>query len=759
MSEPSHTRSRVGIVIIGAGPAAVMLLERLLAQHRRDTPELALDVCLVDPHPPGGGRIWRREQSPLLKLNSTFADVAFFTDVSCQLEGPVAPGPTLYEWVELVRTGDIDVPEWADELLLRELATAAPTDFPTRRLNSAYLGWAFRETARRAAPTVAVAWQRDLVTAVNAEGRAAGDPHTVHLVSGAVLRADIVVHAVGHNGSLPSNEAIRLGAFAERRGLAYVAPAFTADLDLDWVGEGDDVIVRGMGLAAVDLTVLLTEGRGGRFERLADGGLRYLPSGREPVLHLGSRRGVPYRSKIASAVAGEPVALEYLGSDFHQWIAGLDRPLDFVRDAWPRIAAEMLTGYYRELFTGHPGRVLGTWEEFSVRLREILAGGLGHESDELLEMIRQQVPNVDDRFDLASFDRPLAFAPEGETGYASSRDSVRAWEGSHAADAMQRRVRAHIAQDLRQRTLQQHSATQALFLTLLFSYMSLAEIPAEKWNAISRTHSLPKHWHSYFSYLASGPPGHRLEELLALSDAGVVRFLGGELELTLDEERGLFVASGSARVSGGTGLRVSEASGFEGEKPVLGVPGANCSANGSAGAAVGNARSRPANGSAGVADGIARSRVAARTLIDAWLPEAQAAASDNPLLRQLVSSGQAREVSASDASHTGTTGQLEVDVDGALLGAERQFTVGPFTSATGAGAFTRPGLNSLPFRIHDRRARAILDAARAVGPATSFVTASSLGSAVPASVLAHPPATTLPEWALPGASRLAVSAC
>lgn len=677
MSAPSHTRSRVGIVIIGAGPAAVMLLERIVANHAQDTPELVVDIQLVDPHEPGGGRIWRRDQSSLLKLNSMFADVAFFTDASCELNGPVAPGPTLYEWVERVRDGGAPVPEWADELLLREIATASPADFPTRRLNSAYLDWAYRETVRRAAPTLSVAWHQDFATAVNRGGQLAGDPHTVHLASGAQLRADIVVHAVGHNGSLPSNEAIRLGAFADRHGLRYIAPAFTADLDLDWVGADEDVIVRGMGLAAVDLTVLLTEGRGGRFERLTGGGLRYHPSGREPVLHLGSRRGVPYRSKIASAVVGKPVALEYLGADFHQWIAGQARPLDFERDAWPRIAAEMLTGYYRELFTGHPDRVFGTWEEFSARLSGILAAENGYESDELLELIRQHVPHADDRFELASFDRPLAFTPEGDTGHASSPGSVHVGEASADvdADAVHRRVRQHIAQDLRQRTRQQHSATQALFLTVLFSYMSLAEIPAERWNAISRTRSLPKRWHSTFSYLASGPPGHRLEELLALSDSGVVRFLGGELELALDEAGGHFVASGSAVVVGGDGFKTSV----------------------TAGSGYGT---------------IARTRVAARTLIDAWLPEAQAAASDNPLLRQLVASGQAREVSARDASHTGTTGQLEVDADGALPGTERQFTVGPFTSATGAGAFTRPGLNSLPFRIHDRSARAILEAAR-----------------------------------------------
>ncbi|MGO2059384.1 MAG: hypothetical protein ACTH3U_01140, partial [Microbacterium gubbeenense] len=38
-----------------------------------------------------------------------------------------------------------------------------------------------------------------------------------------------------------------------------------------------------------------------------------------------------------------------------------------------------------------------------------------------------------------------------------------------------------------------------------------------------------------------------------------------------------------------------------------------------------------------------------------------------------------------------------------------EFAVGPFTSVLG-GAFSRPGVNGLPFRHHDRVARAILTA-------------------------------------------------
>ena len=51
---------RPQLVIVGAGPRGTGLLERIAA----NAPELyagsGLDIHLVDPHPPGGGRIWRQ---------------------------------------------------------------------------------------------------------------------------------------------------------------------------------------------------------------------------------------------------------------------------------------------------------------------------------------------------------------------------------------------------------------------------------------------------------------------------------------------------------------------------------------------------------------------------------------------------------------------------------------------------------------------------------------------------------------------------
>lgn len=620
---PRDSAAPTRLVVVGAGPRAVMLLERLLA--RTDQPPL--EITLVDPHPPGAGRIWREAQSPLLKLNSMAQDVTVFTDDTCTIDGPIRPGPTLIAWAELVRDGVLEDVVIDDPAVHAEIASLRGESFPTRRLQSHYLDWFWRGVVAAAPEHVSVRWLAGTVAGV------APDPegHRVRLVGGQELAADIVVYALGHNGREPAEETAALIARAAREDLVYLPPSFTADADLSALAPGADVIVRGMGLAAVDLLVLLGEGRGGRFHRDPAGALRYEPSGLEPRLHIGSRRGIPYRSKVSSVLQGEPPQLHVVTKEA---IAALvERPgsVDFERDVWPLIAQELVWSHYRELFTGHPERVVGEWDQF----QDVLRAHAG-DSAALRAAVAEVVPDPLDRFDVATLDRPL----DGEE-FSSDDD-------------LQRRIRQHIADDLTLRTTQERSSTQAVFLAILLSFLALADVPPEKWSARSRAVSLPVTWHTFFSYVASGPPAHRLEELLALAEAGVVRFLGPDVSVRIESGRG-FVAS-SPRVPGDT------------------VAGA---------------------------------------LVDAWLPGSGAAVSENAALRELAAV-HGREFRVADASFEGSLGRIDVDADGRVIdpsGAAYPtlFAIGPFTSLTEAGAFTRPGSNALPFRQTDRIAAAIAE--------------------------------------------------
>jgi hypothetical protein len=480
---------------------------------------------VIEPHTPGSGRIWRYDQHPGLMLNSAAADVTMFTDDSVQCHGPVADGPALADWAAGVLDGTItDVPELPAELR-RQLKELSGTTFPTRQLQSAYLEWFFRRAAARLAPDATVTVHQDTAVGIEPAPARSGDyddgGYLVRLAGGAALPADIVVSALGHTDSLPDADSAAWADFAARHGRFHASPSYTTDVDYSPLLPGQDVIVSGMGLAFVDLLVLLMEGRGGRFMETPDGGLEYLPSGAEPRIWAGSRRGVPYHSKISSALRGEPAgAPRFFTEEAVDALLAGHGELDFHTQLWPLIAKDAGYGYYRELFTGSPERVSIGWTEFAERFAAV-----DWYSPERARLVAETVPDEQLHLDLEQLDHP--FAGRQFSGLSD----------------VQAAVTSHIEHDLAVRTGPDHSETLALFTALLRVYMELGRlVPPERLNARSQR-TVHGWWHGFFSFVDSGPPPRRLREMLALHRAGVLRFIGPGLTIATDEETGRFVAT------------------------------------------------------------------------------------------------------------------------------------------------------------------------------------------------------------------------
>ncbi|CCH34700.1 hypothetical protein BN6_74730 [Saccharothrix espanaensis DSM 44229] len=593
------------MVLVGAGPRASGLLERIAA----NAPDLhggPVEVHLVDPFAAGSGRVWRHEQSPLLRMNSMAEDVTMFTDESVVCEGPVRPGPSLAEWAADPSTVDLD------PAVRAELAAMAPTSFPSRRVQSAYLKW-FHRKAVAALPAGSSVHVHP-AKAVRLTGSAQVRQRVWLAGRSEPLVADVVVLSLGHLDTEPAPEHLKTADYAAEHGLTYLPPDYTADADLSSVPAGADVVVRGLGLAFVDLAVLLAEGRGGRFAPDGDG-LRYLPSGREPRLHVGSRRGVPYHSKTGYRLRGEPpgapvffVAAELLAGGGE---------IDFRRDAWPLMAKEIAHGYYRELFTGHPSRVSSPWAEFSARFAE-----LDWYSAEMRELERSAVPRDADVLDFERLDRPI----DGLT-FATP-------------EAFQEFLLGYVRADVERRSSSEHSADLGAFLALLGVYGQLAVLAAS-----GRLVGEDGWWHGFFSYLASGPPPDRLEELLALARAGVVSFLGADM--WVEEADGLFLA-GSASVPGHV--------------------------------------------------------VRARGLIEARLPVHTLEHTADPLLRSLAAAGEVSDV----RGLVGVSADDSRLLDASGAPHPRRFAVGPYTSNKAYAAFARPRTNAPAFRQNDEVARSLL---------------------------------------------------
>ncbi|MBZ3902697.1 FAD/NAD(P)-binding protein [Streptomyces griseiscabiei] len=599
-SLPAPRSPRPSLVIVGAGPRGTGLVERLAANAGALYAGAGFDIHLVDPHAPGAGRIWRADQSPLLWMNSQAEDITMFTDESVRMEGPVREGPTLHEWAGLDgRT------------------------FSDRRTQGEYLRWVHDSAVAELPEGVTV--HHHPRRALRIDGPREGRQQVWLEGRPRPLPADLVVLALGHLDAELDDEQRGLAEYARTHGLVHLPPDFTADSDLSALTPGEPVLVRGFGLAFVDLMVLLTEGRGGRYEGDPDdpdGELTYHPSGREPVLHVGSRRGVPYHSKIGYDLEGErPPLPRFFGPaevDALLERAGRVGGLDFRRDVWPTVEKELGFAHYHRLFHAHPERTAMAWADFE---EKYAAAG---ETGERAALVASAVPDAADRLDLAAVDRPL--------------EGVR--YGSY--EEFQAGLRGHVEDDLRRRHDPSHSADLGVFFGLLSVYGQLI-----------RLGDVGTWWHGFFSLLASGPPGPRLRQLLALSRAGLVHFVGADMEVAAGD--GVFRASGAT------------------------VPGVS---------------------------------VEARALVEARLPEPTVARVRDGLLRELYDAGDVVETAEGLVAVDPADGRV---LDRAGRPHPRRFALGPYTNSRTPGAFTRPRTGGPAFRQNDATARAVLEFLRDLG--------------------------------------------
>ncbi|WP_449373227.1 FAD/NAD(P)-binding protein [Arthrobacter psychrolactophilus] len=400
--------SENSLVFIGGGPRTAGLLERLGA----NAPELLaapLNIHVVEPFAAGSGRIWRFAQDPGLRLNSMAGDVTMFSDASVTCAGPTVEGLDLAQWAAAFTAGTLEDAPALPPHLAEQAAALTRVSFPTRQLNSAYLEWFFRRAVTTLAPHATVTVHRD--TALEVTDREAGG-HKVRLAGGAELEASAVVLALGHTDSTVHGTSADFVDFAARHGRFHAAPAYTTDVDYSAIAPGQDVIVSGMGLAFVDLVVLLMEGRGGRFFERPDGELDYVPSGREPRLWAGSRRGVPFHSKISASLRGAaPGAAQFFTAEAVQRLLAEHRELDFRSQLWPLIAKDTAHAYYQELFTGSPEWVSLDWADFSEAFAR-----LDWYSAERVALVTAAVPDAALHLDFERLDHPLAGLDVGDQG-------------------------------------------------------------------------------------------------------------------------------------------------------------------------------------------------------------------------------------------------------------------------------------------------------------------------------------------------------
>lgn len=292
----------MNIVLVGAGPRNLSLVERLMA-HAKSTTE-PVDITLYDPFPIGG-RVWNPDQDPTFLMNTVTQQLTLFTDPSVPNHASTALyGPNFYEWSVTFGKEYVKMHDFKNEAyFLDELTRINPNRFTSRALFGVYGQWFFEHLGAHVPANVTLSYERRSVTDVVKQD----NQYTVTIDGTDTIIADQVVMALGHvDNSLNDEEQTFADAAAGNANMLYIAPTHPSEADLDAVPARENVVLRGLGLSFFDYIAKLTISRGGRFARDNNGVMYYLPSGKEPHMIAGSRKGLPMHARgVNQKVAAE----------------------------------------------------------------------------------------------------------------------------------------------------------------------------------------------------------------------------------------------------------------------------------------------------------------------------------------------------------------------------------------------------------------------------------------------------------------------
>ncbi|GAA4526626.1 FAD/NAD(P)-binding protein [Brachybacterium paraconglomeratum] len=495
-------------VIVGGGPRGVATVLRTAARvHAAGTGPVRLAV--IDAWAVGPGATWLIDQ-PAQYLNNTQADATtVYPDDSTRMSGPAAPGPDLVDWARRIRAdGGHPVGEW----VLAEAAELTGASFPTRRLQGVY----FRDQLDAAIATGAVEVTEVVGLAVDLERE--GAETVVVLRDGQRLAAPTVVLAQGMVQSQRSHEVTALVDFADRFALRYVEPGMPAERSYTGLPAGETVLVRGLGANFFDVIGQLAAEWGGEFTPVDGdprGRLRYLPSGLEPQLVVGSRRGVPYRSKPDGGRSVRPFAPRWAQEEWFAALGGRS-DVDFRAEVWPVLAREFARVYLEALTEFTPDAVAEGW----------LPGlDIAETQNAVDAVLAAAVIDPQWTWTLDELHRPTHGEPVGAKDWSQRvRRLITDELGSMSDPWRHPRAAVNGAMGALRRRIGRLTRLGA------FTGESLARDVLGWFDGDSLA-------------LASGPPAERVRLVLALIEAGVVELIGPEMVVEADETSGLFRAA------------------------------------------------------------------------------------------------------------------------------------------------------------------------------------------------------------------------
>lgn len=376
------------VAIVGVGPKGLYCLERLLAEFNAKPLRQALDIHLFNRSPHfGASPIYDPEQPEYILVNVSIGEVDLWTAE----DPPSAAGRGL---------GFVD---WYHDTFQSQTSLNGD-EYLSRAVVGRYLIEGFQRILKQL-PTGVTIWTHvgELI-----DIQPDGGKYQLEFVpeGGNVekIQAHKVLLATGHSRLRPKPEDSRFKEFASRHaGTDFIPFVYPVVESMRPVPSGSRVAMKGIGLTFIDAVLELTEGRGGRFERVAEGSLSYYASGREPQsIIVFSRTGLPMTPKAYDLpLFLRPLTFFTAAALQRLRLQALDGKIDFERDLWDLFESEMELCYYRvEMGPGDDRELLESCGDDTSAMHRVIDAYLQSHPDKERFDYRQVVdPFTEQRFD------------------------------------------------------------------------------------------------------------------------------------------------------------------------------------------------------------------------------------------------------------------------------------------------------------------------------------------------------------------------
>jgi uncharacterized NAD(P)/FAD-binding protein YdhS len=484
----------ITIAIIGSGARGLSVLERIVAFARAGEFPCPVTVKVFDRNAFGPG-CHATDQPDHLLVNTIASQITIFSDHTVQGSGLALEGPSFYEWL-------------CDQMSDTGVAPDPNGYYPRSRLGE-YLAWGFQYLCSLAPATVTITTVTQAVIA--ASPTMMREEATWHLQTeaGGVEVVDYLFLTTGHEQATSCQEASEQRLFS-----AYPLDNATQDIQTH-----ETVAVEGLGLSTCDVLSMLTIGRGGQFFRDQSGQLHYQASQREPRIIGFSRSGLPLSARAYNQKeVREQYKAHFLTRLAISQLKNQHGQLDFRAHVLPLLLADMELVYSKAYIQKYQGFTAA--HHFSNLYLTLPAA-------QRQSLVAKYILESD-RFDWDVLANPIP--PQSLCSQSQFRD----WLNEYMQEDLRCANEGNISNPLKAACDVLRDVRDNLRYAVDFA--GLTE-DSHRWFIQT---FLP-----IMNRLAVGPPKIRLEEMMALQAAGILKLdLGPNPHWHFDIDRNRFVIQG-----------------------------------------------------------------------------------------------------------------------------------------------------------------------------------------------------------------------